>query len=160
MRCMIKFFILWASVVLLGGCALKEYHHSESKIIILKTPQIKFADTGYIRHNGDALQLDLYSGGHPIKRIEMNHLICVDEGCMTKSSFNTMYLHPSYPDDLLLHVSQGKKIFEGKNMIVNDLGFEQKIQSDGYSILYRVSADEIFFKDRANHIMIHFKTIR
>lgn len=159
MRCMIKFFILWASLVLLGGCALKEYHHSEAKIIILKTPQIKFADTGYIRHEGDAVQLDLYSGGQPVKRIEMHHLICVDEGCMSKSSFNTRYLHPSYPDDLLLHVSLGEKIFEGKNLIANDLGFEQNIQSETYDIRYRVSGREIVFKDSANHIMIRFKTL-
>lgn len=160
MTYMRKFFILWASVWLLGGCALREYHHSEAKVIILKTPQIKFADTGYIRHDGDSVQLDLYSGGVPVKRIEMDHLICVDEGCMSKSSFNSRYLNPAYPDDLLLHVSLGKKIFEGKNLRVNDLGFEQNIQSENYNIHYRVSEREIVFKDRTNHILIRFKSLK
>jgi hypothetical protein len=154
------FSILWVSLVLFNGCAVKEYHKSEAKVIILKTPQIKFADTGYIRHNGDAVQLELYSGGQPVKRIEMNHLICVDnEGCLSKSSFNSEYLDKSYPDDLLLHVSLGKAIFEGKKLIKTDDGFEQKIKSKEYNITYRVSSKEIYFKDKNNHILVRFKTI-
>ncbi len=160
MMCIKTFSILWVSLILFSGCALKEYHKSEAKVIILKTPQIKFADTGYIRHNGDAVQLELYSGGQPVKRIEMNHLICVDsEGCLSKSSFNSEYLHKSYPDDLLLHVSLGKAIFEGRNLMKTDDGYEQKIKSKVYNITYRVNSKEIYFKDKANRILIRLKTI-
>lgn len=154
-----KFFTLWVSLLLFSGCAIKEYHRSEAKVIILKTPQIKFADTGYIRHNGDAVQLDLYSGGVPVKRIEINHLICVDEGCLSKSSFNSEYLNEHYPDDLLLHVSQAKPIFEAKNLDKNDLGFEQNLKAKNYDITYKVNTKETYFKDRRNRILIRFKTI-
>ncbi len=143
-----------------SGCATKEYKKSEAKLIILKTPQIKFADTGYIRHNGDAVQLELYSGGQPIKRIEIGKLICVDdEGCLSKSSFNSDYLHKSYPDNLLLHVILGQTLFESENLIKTDDGFEQKIRSKEYDISYKVNKNEIYFKDKKNHILIRFKTI-
>ncbi|MEA3521908.1 MAG: hypothetical protein U9R50_02955 [Campylobacterota bacterium] len=147
------------TLFLLSACSVKEYHKSEAKIVLLKTPKIKFSDTGYLRYNGDALELELYSGGQPIKHIKMNHLICVDEGCMTKSSFNAEYLSSHYPDDLLLHVSQGEPIFKNTNLKTTDLGFEQKFKNDNYNIIYRVQSNEIYFKDRINHILIRFKTL-
>ncbi len=157
---LIKIFsLMLLSLFFFSACSIKEYHKSEAKVIILKTPQMKFSDTGYIRHNGDALELELYSAGQPIKHIKMHHLICVDEGCMTKSSFNREYLDESYPDDLLLHVSQAKPIFENKNLKTTDSGFEQKLKNSDYHITYRVNADEIYFKDRLNHILIRFKPI-
>jgi len=153
------FSILWVSIFFFSSCSVKEYTKSEAKVVILKTPQIKFADTGYIRQSGNALKLELYSGGQPVKKIEINHLICVDEGCMSKSSFNEEYLSDSYPDDLLLHVILAKPIFKSQNIIKTDSGFEQKIKNSKYDIVYRVNNREIYFKDRINRILIRFKTI-
>ena len=153
------FSILWVSIFFLSGCSIKEYAKSEAKIVILKTPQIKFADTGYIRQNGDALELELYSSGQPVKKIDINHLVCVNEGCMSKSSFNNKYLVKDYPDDLLLHVIQAKPIFKSQNLSETDTGFEQKIDNGKFNITYRVNSKETYFKDRLNHILIRFKTI-
>lgn len=154
-----RFCILWASVLLLGGCAIKQYERSEAKMIVLKTPRIKFADTGYIRHKGDALQLELYAMGQPVKQIAINHLICVDEGCMSKSSFNAEYLSAYYPDDLLLHVSRGEAIFGGEGQRDKAGVLLQQLATEHYDITYRVSAQETYFKDRKNAILIRLKTI-
>jgi hypothetical protein len=154
------FYILLGCVLLFSSCSVKEYQTNSAKIIILKTPKIKFADTGYIRQSGDSLQIELYSAGVPIKRIEINHLICIDdEGCIRKSSFNAEYLNENYEDDLLLHVTQGEKIFDGKNLTETDDGFKQQIKNSSYDITYRVNKREIYFKDRLNHILIRFKTV-
>jgi hypothetical protein len=151
--------ILWVSIFFFSGCSIKEYTKSEAKVVILKTPLIKFADTGYIRQKADALELELYSGAQPVKRIEINHLICIDEGCMSKSTFNEEYLSKNYPDDLLLHVIQAKPILKAQNLLKTDSGFEQKIDNGKYNIIYRVNSRETYFKDRINHILIRFKTI-
>jgi hypothetical protein len=155
-----KFFTLWVSMVLLfSGCAIKKYAINEPKLVILKTPKLRFSDTGYIRRNGDALQLELYSSGIPVKRFEMNHLMCVDEGCMSKSHFNATYLSAYYPDDLLLHVSQGMPLFEGVNLTKTSQGYEQHIVSDVVDIIYRVSDQETYFKDSKNNILIRLKAL-
>ena len=155
-----RFFILWASVLLLlGGCALKKYTLNEAKIIIFKTPQFRFADTGYIRQNKDALRLELYSGGVPVKRFDINTLICVDEGCMGKSRFNAEYLSSDYPDDFLLHVSRGVPIFEGMNLSKIPEGFEQRLHVNNAEIFYRVTDKEIYFKDNKNRILIWIKNL-
>ena len=160
MKYTLKFSILWVSLILFSACSVKEYQLSTPKIIILKTPQIKFADTGYIRKDANSVQIELYSSGQPVKRIEINTLVCVDdEGCIRKSSFNREYLNENYSDDLLLHVALGEKIFDGKNFILTDDGFEQHIKNSDYNITYRVNKQEIYFKDRLNHILIRFKTI-
>ncbi len=51
MRSMRKYSILWASlaVLVLGGCGTKHFTLSEPKMITLKTPKLKFADTGYLQ---------------------------------------------------------------------------------------------------------------
>ncbi len=153
------FFILIYTILFFTGCSTKTYDTSKAKIVILKTPLIKFADTGYIRQNANTLELELYSSGQPVKKIEINYLICVDEGCMSKSGFNEKYLNKNYPDNLLLHVIQAKPIFNKKNMLKKEFGFEQNIKNDNYNIIYRVNDKEIYFKDRQNHILIRFKTI-
>ncbi len=160
MRYMRRFFILWASLWLLGGCASKHYTLSEPKIIVLKTPLIRFADTGYIRHGEDGVKLELYSSGVAVKSIEINHLICVDEGCMSKGAFNAHYLSAHYPDDLLLHVSRGKAIFEGEGIQKNSEGFEQNITTSEVAITYRVLPNETYFKDSKNAIVIRLKNVR
>jgi len=160
MKYILKYYILWASLMLFSACSVKEYQHSSAKIIILKTPRIKFADTGYIRKDANSVEIELYSSGQPVKRIEINTLVCVDdEGCIRKSSFNREYLNENYGDDLLLHVTLGEKIFDGKNFKSTDDGFEQQIKNASYNITYRVNKREIYFKDRINHILIRFKTI-
>ncbi len=157
-----KFFTLWVSmVVLFSGCAIKEYAINEPKLVIFKTPKFRFSDTGYIRRNGDALQLELYSSGIPVKRFEINHLICVDnEGCMRKSSFNAAYLSVDYPDDFLLHVSTGSPIFNGINLLKTSEGFEQHLFVNGAEIIYRVSLHEIYFKDNKNQILIQLRAMQ
>ena len=142
---------------MLFGCSAVEYNHTQSKVVIIKSPLIKFADLGYLRNSGDSVGLELFVAGHRVQYIHINHLICVDEGCMTRSSFNKEYLSKSYPDDLLQNVLLKKKIFNSLNVIKLDDGFQQTIKDSNQDIIYKVTSNMIYFKDRKNHILIKIK---
>jgi len=66
-----KYFILWASALLLflEGCSVKHYSISTPKVITIKSPKLKFSDTGYIRYEGDAVAVELFTAGVAIEKI-------------------------------------------------------------------------------------------
>jgi hypothetical protein len=149
-------YLLIALVLLFSACSVKEYKQTQSKIIIIKSPKIKFADLGYIRNSEDSIELELFMAGKSIKKIAINHLVCVDEGCMSKSGFNKEYLNTSYPNDLIQNLLLSKPIYDGLGLEKTDDGFEQNIQNEDVDIKYKVDSKTTFFKDRKNKII--FKT--
>ena len=142
---------------MLSGCSIKNYETTQTKIIIIKSPKIKFADIGYLRNTDKAVELELFVAGNPVEKITINMLICVSAGCMSKSGFNEDYLHMSYPDDLLQNIFLGNAIYEGKSKVKTADGFEQKISTQNVDIQYRVDSKTIFFKDRKNKIIFKIK---
>jgi hypothetical protein len=159
-RCTIRSFILWASVLLLfGGCAVKEYTASEPKLFILKTKLLRFNDVGFIRKEGSAVQAELFSAGQAVERFEIDRLVCVTKGCLSKSAFNAEYLDESYPDDLMQNVLLGRPIFGGRGRVATGGGFEQHLEGTAYDIVYRVGPEQIYFKDRANRILIRISDL-
>jgi len=151
------FFILWVSLFL--GCAPKSYEINESRLIIIKTPKLKFADLGYIRKNADEVRADLFVAGTLVQSIEIKTLVCVNEGCVSKSSFNEEYLNASYPDDLMLNVLLAQPIFEKASMKKTKEGFIQELKSSEYNIIYKIENGNIYFKDRKNRILIKIRKV-
>ena len=147
-------------ILIFSACSTKNYEHTQTKVIIIKSPLIKFADVGYIRNSGDEIALELFTAGQRVQEITINHLICVSDGCMSKSGFNKEYLHKEYPDDILQNILLAHPIFEGKAMLKTADGFEQKIKSENINITYRVTSDVTFFKDRKNKIILKIKDIK
>ena len=141
------------------GCSTKNYEHTQSKIVIIKSPLIKFADVGYIRNTDDSVSLELFVAGHRIQKIDINHLVCVDEGCMTRGGFNQEYLHEDYPDDLLQNILLAKPIYDSKNLMRTEDGFEQNIRTKHSLIIYKVNSKIVYFKDNKNKILIKIKDI-
>ena len=152
--------LLLSLVLFLSACSFKNYEHSTSKVIIIKTPLLKFSDLGYVKRNDDSVRLELFVAGQNIQNIEINYLVCVDDGCMSKKTFNTEFLHQSYPTDILQNIVLGKKIYNAKNVVETSQGFEQKIENENVDISYRVSSSEIYFKDKKNHILFKIKDIQ
>ena len=155
-------YLFVALILFLGGCSLKEYQHSATKLIILKTPKIRFNDIGYIRYgDNNAVELELYMAGEVVNRFRIDHLVCVkDKGCITKSMFNTQYLNGAYPTSLLQNILLAKPIYNGKALEKKGSMFVQRIVSDDVHIIYRVSQHQIYFKDKFNHILIKIKDIQ
>jgi len=155
----LKYFTL-VFILILSGCSIKNYEHSSSKLIIIKTQKLKFADLGYVKHSDNAVRLELFVAGSNVENMSINHLVCLNEGCFSKSRFNAEYLNASYPDSLLQNVILGHTIYNEKNLKHLDGGFEQAIENENVAIIYRVSASIIYFKDKKNRIIFKIKDIQ
>ncbi len=153
-------YILVIFIIFFSACSVKDYEQTKSKIIIIKSPKIKFADLGYIRNSEKSVELELFLAGKSIQKISINHLICVDDGCMSKGGFNADYLHESYPSDLLQNILLGDFIYDAQNMQKTDDGFIQIINNEDVAITYKVNSQSIFFKDKKNNIIFKIKEIK
>ena len=76
---------------------------------------------------------------------------------MSKSSFNKDYLHTSYPSDILQNILLSKDIYGGENKIITSDGFRQHIEDENVDILYKVTWNTTYFKDRKNNILLKIK---
>lgn len=162
MRCMRIFCILWGSLIALfiTGCGTKHYTVNEPKLITLKTPKLKFADTGYLRHDGSAVEIELFTAGVAVEKISIDTLVCVSSGCMSEEAFVKTYLYPDYPYDTMRQVLLGKDIFGGKGSseMCNGTRY-QYIRNEEMDIVYRRKAHEIYFKDRLNGLLIQINDL-
>ncbi|MDD2265594.1 hypothetical protein [Sulfuricurvum sp.] len=157
-----KFFILWGSllVLLIGGCAQKHYEISKPKLIVLKTPKIKFADTGYIRSSGESVEAELFTAGVAVEKISIDDKVCISSGCMSEEAFVRDYLSPEYPKDILRRILLGEQIYSGQNTSEQCSGIRtQYIRNDKTDIVYRLRPDETYFKDRMNGLIIKISDI-
>lgn len=150
------FFTLWVSLLLLGGCTMTKPTHSAAYLVVFKTPKWRFADTGYIRTGHDVAELEVFEAGHRVLRLQIRNLVCVEgEGCISKAAFNEEYLSPAYPPELFYHLLRGETIMDSAELVRTDSGFEQRVGG----IVYRVSGDEVYFKDSDKGILIKFKKL-
>ena len=148
------FFVLLAA--LLAGCAMKKPPEAAAYMVVFKTPQWRFADTGYIRKGDGVAELEVFEAGQRILRLQIASLVCTEnEGCVPKAAFNAKYLSSDYPDDFFYHLLRGEAIMGKNNLVHTDEGFEQHIGS----IVYRVTAGQIYFKDFERGILIKFKRL-
>ncbi len=150
-------YILLIFILLFTACSTKNYEHTKTKIIIIKSPKIKFGDVGYIRNSDSSVELELFMAGQAIEKISINHLICVTKGCMSKSAFNKEYLNESYPSDILQNILLAKPIYGGDATIRTSDGFRQHVEDENVDILYKVTSNMTFFKDRKNNIIFKIK---
>ena len=152
-----KYLLSILILFLFGGCSIKNYKHTKTKLLVIKSPKLKFADVGFIRNDANAVELELFSAGIEVQKITINHLVCVRDGCMSKSGFNKDYLNKSYPDDILQNIILAKPIFNNKNLLKNKDGFEQYIKNKDVDISYKVTKKSIYFKDKKNKILFKIK---
>ena len=112
-----KYSILWVSLLALviGGCSSKHYSVSEPKIITIKSPKLKFADTGYIRHEGEAVEAELFTAGVAVEKLAIDETVCVSAGCMSAEEFIWECRSAEYPTDTLRRILLGEPIFNGIN---------------------------------------------
>ena len=152
-------YIFVVVTLFLSACSLSNYEHTESKVVIIKTPKLRFSDLAYIKHTSSAVALELFVAGKLVQKISIDYLICVNEGCMSKSRFNSEYLNSTYPDDILQNIILGKAIYEKKSYLKTSDGFEQTIKNESVNISYSVNSQQIYFKDKKNRIIFKIKEI-
>lgn len=147
-------------ILLLSACSFKNYEQTQTKIITMKTKLLKFSDLGYVRNDGNAVELELFVAGKTLFKASINHLVCTQNGCTSKAAFNAEYLNAAYPDLLLQNILLSLPIYSAKNLVRTPNGFEQKIVDGDVDIIYKVSQSETYFKDKQNNILFKIKEIQ
>ncbi len=129
-------------------------------MIVIKSPKLKYADMGYLRYEGDAVEMELFTAGIAVEKISIDKQVCVSAGCMSEEAFVKEYLYKDYPRDTMRRVLQSEPVFDGNGTSESCGGVKiQNIRNDEMDIVYRHSVKETYFKDRLNGLMIKISDV-
>jgi len=128
----------------------------EGVFVVWKSPAMKYADQGFLYHEGAKLKLEIYASGQAVMKLTVTPTqVCSGALCMNKKEFNIRYLSGYYPERLLEEVLTGRPVFGGEGMKKKDHGFTQRIGKTGfYDIEYSVLNGSVVFRDTINDILI------
>ncbi|RAX59179.1 hypothetical protein CCZ01_00065 [Helicobacter monodelphidis] len=150
---------LLSIVLILGGCFVKEapralvqeipYH------ILLITPEVRFADMGFVKQYENKVNLELYALGKALYKIEIEKSqICVQDSCYNKSLFIQKLFGDDVQDTILEEILIGKDIFNGKNKYMKNGITIQEFKDYGNVVLYIRDENKISFSDKKRKIRI------
>ncbi len=136
------------------GCSQHNYKSRSAYLITIKSKELRFSDMGFISRSTEAVLIDIFSLGNQILKLEIDDFVTLNGATpIPPSMFNSRYLHSDYPPETLKEIFLGKPIFEKLGLENVEDGFIQHIGE----ITYRVSQDEIYFKDKKNGVLIKLK---
>ena len=145
-------FLIFLLLVVLGGCAKPSLSLEKTtpKIIFFSTKDFRFYDAGLIKSysNGD-ISLEIFNAGHLLLEfLVFKNRICLNQQCYAKNTISRKL----FGNDGLLELDfkailEGKEILGGKNKVVFNEGYEQRINDINYQITYQVTAQMISFKE-------------
>lgn len=101
------------SILFITACSTKQPLITESHTILIKTPQMKFYDKGFISQYEDYIHLQIFQVGNVVLDLKIyKDTICQSTlECISAREFNDKYLHNSYKDDFLYNLFSQKKIY-------------------------------------------------
>jgi len=152
-----KIIILLLLGVFFSACTGKKPTKEESAFIVIKTPNMKYADLGFISNAPALVKVNIYTAGQPLVKFEINALnVCMSTfECMNKKAFNKKILSENYPDTLLENIFRARPIFDKENLEKIENGFSQKLKKEkSYDITYTVKNGTRTFRDKTNKILI------
>lgn len=153
--------ILLVALLFFMGCSYKmPYQFSKSYFVVIKNSQMSVAATGFIKKDENRINLQLFSAATPILDLHIDNLICLDYTCISRKNFNREFFGYSHYEYFIDGLFRLKPIYDKKNLIKTDSGFEQKIKTDDYDITYRVESGNLYFRDRKNRVLIKLKELR
>jgi len=154
---------LFITILLFDGCTGKhliDEKNQESAFIVIKTPNMRYADLGFIYKKPDLVKVEIYNLGQALLTIDINGMnVCMSTfECMSKHDFNAKILNQNYPDNLLENIFKAQPIFDKKGFKKTNNGFTQTIHKDNtYNITYSVTSTQQSFRDTINKILIKVK---
>lgn len=147
-----KKVFLFILCVFLSACSTKIQINPKSTFVVLKTPQIKFSDYGFLYRRDKMTILELYNASKPIFELKIMDKICVNGVCYTKQNFNKKFFNYEHYNDFVQDLINKKQIYQGKNAILTSCGFNQELISKNYNIFYEVCGENMNFTDRQSKI--------
>lgn len=147
----------------LCACASKaSFNSSKAVFVSLKSPQVRFAEAGFLYHNKQNTKIEIYKLAQPFFTLDIrDKKICVNKYCTSKTNFNKKFFQNAHYDEIISDIINAKALYRGLNFKQQDCGFEQNLtsKSDKFAISYKVCNDEVFFEDSKNKITFSLKRI-
>jgi len=108
MRYILSIFI----AIFITSCAINQPTVTKSAVILIKTPTMKYYDSGFISKYSDHIKLQIYNAGNTVLELTIyKDRVCKDRfACQTSKEFNKQYLHKSYKDTFLYELFSKPKI--------------------------------------------------
>ncbi len=158
---MLRYILFFLTLFLLVGCSQKvDYQSSKSYYIVIKNSSIKVADTGFIRRGNNEINLQIFAASTPILDLHVKQDVCIGYTCLSKISFNKRFFGFSHYESFVDELFNLQPIYHKTNLVKTPNGFEQKIETKDYSIIYRVDGENLYFKDKKNRILIKLKELK
>jgi len=143
------------------GCSVKTpYTSSQSYFVVIKNSQLALADTGFIKKREGDLNLQLFSASTPIFDLHVKGSVCIDLLCLDRTSFNKKFFGYGHYENFVDDLFNMQPIYNQTNLIKHKDGFEQKIKTKNYNIIYEVNNGNLYFKDMKNKILIKLKELK
>ncbi len=153
----ISFLILSLFLV---SCSLKHnINFSAPYKIVIKTQKIAIADSGFIKKADGYKSIEIFSAGILALHVELGVDACINGYCTDRLDFNKRFFGYKHYASLLDDILDKKEIYGGAGKTKTEDGFEQRLETKNYSIIYRVAVKSIYFKDSLNHILIKLKRL-
>ena len=143
------------------GCLPKyNINFSQSYKIVIKTKDIAIADSGFIKKADNYKSIQIFSAGVLALHVELKKDdACINRFCTTRKDFNNRFFGYAHYPNLLDDILDKRVIYDGVGKVDKKDGFEQNIKTKNYNIIYRVTNNAIYFKDKQNHILIKLRRL-
>lgn len=156
-----RFFYTVFIVLLFVGCSQKiPYASSKAYFVVIKNPKIALADTGFIKKDENKLNLQLFSASSPIFDLHVKNDVCVGYTCLSRESFNSEFFGYRHYKNFVEELFNMQPIYKDKNLVKTKDGFEQKIKTENYDIVYKIENQNLYFKDKKHKVLIKLKELK
>jgi len=147
-------FFCFLAFVAFFGCSQPTAQTSKSVSFLIKSPNLKFNETGIVKF-GENVRLEIYGSGVGVGVLNVGEKVCVSGVCFDKVAFNEKYLLRAHYGDFLSDILRGVPLYDGKNVVKNECGFSQNFDH----MSYKVCAGTAEFRDEKNGIKIRIKDL-
>lgn len=128
--------------------------------ILFLSPQLRYNDMGFVRHNIDSVVLEIYALGKPLYKISIDEReVCVPE-CYPKRLFIQHLFGEFAPSSLLEDILLLRDIYGGENLTILERSVVQKIARKDSMIVYTRSAHKMVFEDSIRKVRIVLEDVK
>ncbi|QOG12209.1 hypothetical protein [Arcobacter sp. FWKO B] len=126
-------------IMFFSGCAIKQPTKTQSVMVSIITPNMKYSDLGFIKYYPNSTGLEIYSFGKALLdlRIYENRVCSSTFECISSDEFVRKYIHPSYPNTFFNNI----------------LHFDDLENMGGIEYEYTKNGN-LYYRDRINNILI------
>ena len=148
-------------ILLFSGCATKiPIISSDTYLVTIKNKQMALSDTGFLNYGKDYINVQIFSAGAVLFNLEVQENVCLDGRCTSRMEFNKRFFEYPHYEAMINDILEMKPLYDGKNKVTIEGGFEQELDLLGSYISYKVQGKSLSFKDSKNGILIKLKELK